>query len=282
MSAALHAKQFLEGERITRTFEAVIKSIDEENHTVEVCVSDASLDRHEEIISLSAWAKRLKSYLENPILCWGHPLSPYKNAGPEDLIGKALWVEVRADGLWCKFQYAVKENPRAALIWALVSGGYLKAFSIGAIVWACVYCWDDDEAMANLTAAEREALKSGACWCVITDAELLEVSQVFVGSNRSALARAMQAGLVTREVAKSLIGGPVMQVQPAKKDAADAAATPAAPAEAQPAAEAAQEAAAPATVEESAADESAQFEKLMNDHPEFAKAFGDLVGDLFL
>lgn len=283
LTKAAQERGFLEGQKITRTCEAAIKSINPEDYTIEVCVSDASIDRHEEIISLKAWTKRLKHYLENPIFCWGHPLSKWDGAPPEDCIGKALWVEVREDGLWCKFEYAATKNPRAKLIWDLVAGGYLKAFSIGAIVWACVYFWDPEEEWGDLTAAEREALKSGAVYCVVTDAELIEVSQVFVGSNRTALARAFKDGVMTRDAAKSLIGGQaVKQPQATKTDTPEAEA----PAQAEPTPEPTPEAQAGPETEAPGAEPAAepteeeQLEALLDSDPEAAKAFFELIAPL--
>lgn len=277
--------QFEAGSRIDRTFDCEIRAIDEASYTVEVIVSDASIDRHEEIILPSAYLARIAHYLANPILCWGHPLSK-EEADPEDCIGKALAVEVRPEGLWCKFQYAVDANDRAALIWRLVSGGYLKAYSIGGIVHDCVCAWDGEEDLIKLPPAAREALAAGLCWCVITDIELIEVSQVFVGSCRSALLKAIREGAISMKSLKGML--PAAPTGPTADKAASVAqksesdpVDPAPAADADPPAEdpAPDPApAAPAATPEPTEEE--QFEALLDESPELAKAFAEFVMEL--
>lgn len=189
---------------ITKQVEVRVKSVDTENFTVDADVSDESVDRHGEIILLSAWPKRLGEYLKNPLLCWQHPVGSWTARQPEDILGKSILTEVTATSLFCRFQYAVRENPKAEMCFNLIAGDYLRSYSIGAIPYAPIYCDAPDIVLNILPEAARAALKSGEVWCVHADMELLEVSNVFVGSNREALARACRDGVITRSVAPEL------------------------------------------------------------------------------
>jgi hypothetical protein len=175
-----------------------IRAINESDYTVDALVSDDSPDRHETIIAKGAYAARLSSYLANPILCWGHPVGDWFPRGPEDLIGKAIETKQTDRGLEHKFQYAVKENERAALVWRLVAGKYLRMYSVGILVHGAVTIFSEATKIASLPDAYKKALEDGDVWAIITDAELVENSQVFVGSNRNALAKALHAGVLDR------------------------------------------------------------------------------------
>jgi hypothetical protein len=190
---------------ITKATEVRVRSVDEKNFTVEADVSGEAVDRHGEIILLSAWSKRLDNYMKNPLLCWQHPVGARSAPRePQDILGKALEVEVQQTSLYCKFQYAVDQNPRAKMCFDLIAGDYLRSYSIGAIPYGPVYA-DAPEMLLNmLPPAAKEALLSGEAWCVHTDMELLEISNVFCGSYRDALARACRDGVIQRSVAPEL------------------------------------------------------------------------------
>lgn len=172
-----------------------IKSLDEKNYTVEAIVSTASPDRDGEVILPSSFEKRLDIYRTNPILAWGHPLNAMCDSpGPEKIIGRADEIEVREAGLWCKFRYAVEENETAALCWRMMKNGFLNAFSIGAMLIDYVDSNSSPEKRATLPLEMREKLASGEISRVHTEMELVEVSHVFVGSNRDALISAALDG----------------------------------------------------------------------------------------
>lgn len=177
------------------SFGFTAKTWDDENYTVEAIVSTASPDRDGEVILPSAFAARLDEYKRNPILAWGHPLSAMCDSpGPDKIIGRADAIEIREEGLWCKFRYAVGENETAALCWRMMRGGFLNAFSIGAMGVDYVDSNSPPEKRATLPLDMREALASGEIRRVWTEMELVEVSHVFVGSNRDALVSAALAG----------------------------------------------------------------------------------------
>lgn len=189
---------------VTKAVEVNVKSVDAKNFTVDADVSSESIDRDGEIILLSSWKNRLATYLANPLLCWMHPVGAWTARQPEDILGKSLVTEVQPTSLFCRFQYAVRENPKAEMCFNLIAGDYLRSYSIGAIAHGPVYN-DYPEVYLNLLPeGAKAALKSGEAWCVHTDMELLEVSNVFVGSNRDALARACRDGVISKSVMPDL------------------------------------------------------------------------------
>ncbi len=282
----------VKGEKIVRTFDCTVKGVDEKNYTVTVLVSDGSIDRSGEAILPSAWVKRIGDYLANPLFCWGHPLTS-EDPQPEDVIGCAEEVTVTEQGLICRFRYAVEDNPKAAFIFRMVKAGYLKAFSIGALVWDFVCMWDGEEMISKLPVGHQEAIKSGECWSVVTDAELLEVSQVIAGCNRSALIKAASAsGFDARQLFENR---QPRQAQPRKKEAAvlvvataDTAPAPdqatEEPATAEPDAPAVAELEPEQTPVDSTEQltEDQQFEAMLEEYPELAEALFELLEDLLL
>lgn len=189
---------------MTKGVEVNVKSVDLEKFTVDADVSSETIDRDGEIILLSSWQKRLATYLANPLLCWMHPVGAWTARQPEDILGRSILTEVQPTTLFCRFQYAVRENPKAEMCFNLIAGDYLRSYSIGAIAHGPVFS-DYPEVYLNLLPeGARAALKSGEAWCVHTDMELLEVSNVFVGSNRDGLARACRDGVISKSIMPDL------------------------------------------------------------------------------
>ncbi len=187
--------------RRSAVFTAEIRALDEGSKKVTAMVSTVSPDRHGSIILPAAW--RLEQYHKNPVVLWGHSW----DGGPEAAIGVCQALEaIEGQGLQAELQYAVEANPTAQLVWNLMAAGVLRAYSPGFYV----HDWIDqidlqDERMKDKVAAlpdyARNALVMGQVWEVITDAELLELSNVLIGSNPDALAEAVQSGVVPRELA---------------------------------------------------------------------------------
>lgn len=205
-------------ERLSKTLLIKDSQIDEKNYCVnDVVISDGTIDRDEEIIVPDSYAKWLPTYQQNPIVCWGHPLNSWEPRPPTDLIGRCTKIGLVAgaggDGgtaLVATVQYAVEENETAEAVWKLVAGKYLRAFSVGVIPHDYV-CWYDDLDLINSLPAEtRAALLEGRAWCAYTESELVEFSQVYVGSNRTALIRAVKDGAIGFERAKSWAPGLVV------------------------------------------------------------------------
>lgn len=197
--------------RLSKSLLIKDEQIDKENFRVkDLVISDGTIDRDEEIIDPNSYAKWLPTYRQNPIFCWGHPLSSWDRRPPTDCLGKLPEVGIVAgaggDGgpaLVATLQYAVNENETAAETWKLVAGGYLRSVSVGVIPHDYVCWYDSQELINSLPTAYRAALLEGRAWCVYTESELVELSQCFVGSNRSALIRAVKDGATSLERAKS-------------------------------------------------------------------------------
>lgn len=175
-----------------------VRQINEEEQTVEVIVSDESIDRHQTIFLLDGW--ELENYRKNPVLCWSHPLNRWlESPEPEDLIGEAVQVKVTPAGLLAKFRFAVGQHERADICWKLTAAGFLRAFSIGANILEYVDMWSEQAEIMSLPEAPRKAILSGEAYEVFTKQELIEVSQVLVGSNTNALiSKAYRSGVLDR------------------------------------------------------------------------------------
>ena len=164
--------------KTTKYFKALVRSVDTENHTAEVVVSDETVDRYHEIINVNAYKKTIPEFMKHPVL-----LSSHAYHGLLNQIG--VWDDVRIDKknkqIVATPRYFVGEgNPEADWAWKLVEKG-VAAFSVGFIVKSYVEYEDDDERMAH-GGARRE----------FTDIELLEISQVLVPANPSALQRSFK------------------------------------------------------------------------------------------
>lgn len=184
---------------------------------VDTVVSTGEVDRDSEIILPSSLLADLPVYKNNPILCWGHPLSTWATPPPERLIGKGVDIEIQRETddhpgfvrvLW---EYAFRQNPMAKMALDLIEGDYLKAYSIGAMMRDGVWFDDNQERKEALPRYAQEALTVGRAILVHTRMEWLETSNVYAGSNRSALRKAVEDGVVTREFAMKAMGFSVHQ-----------------------------------------------------------------------
>lgn len=187
---------------------ADIKSIDAEKRTVRALVSTGDLVRDNAIVLPSAWERRIGFYQANPVLLWCHPWSGEAiDRAPWVVIGKAIQIDIEPDGLYCTFQYAYDENPQARLVFDLVAGGYLRAFSVGFQPVRSVKKYSSETDKASLPEYARAALENGDASEVFTEVELWEVSQVWIGSDRRALAQAVRDGRVDRELVTRAFDG---------------------------------------------------------------------------
>lgn len=150
-----------------------IKSIDEEERTFVAVASDASVDRHGEVIEQDGWD--LTPFKGNPVVPWGHKYD-------EPPVAVATEIGVVDGKLMFKPKFATAdEYPFADTIWKLYKGGYLRAFSVGFI----------PKEMEGDTFIKQE---------------LLEISAVTVPSNPNALVLAYKEGVIDDSERKSLIG----------------------------------------------------------------------------
>lgn len=188
-------------------FETFIKGFDEKARTVTAAVNSSMPDRDMEIILPSSLEKRVKTYMENPVFLWGHAGSKRELTGPENLLGKCLDLQFTEKETVSTFQYAYDQNSKARLCFDLVVGGFLKAFSIGAIPHDYVWIDDAEELVKQLPAETQAFFARGEAYLCYTDMELIEISQVFIGCNREALVRAFKSGAITRKELDHMVTG---------------------------------------------------------------------------
>src|SRR5258708_4243232 len=142
---------------------------------LDVCASDETLDRYNEVIQASGWV--LDHYAVNPVIQNCHQYGDIIYT-----IGKALRTEVAGGRLRQRWQFASDANPMAKIAYGLYRGGYLNAASVGFIPLE----W-------------RNGAKTGEPARVYTRQELLEVSAV----GNSAHPNPLVMGLETRAVGES-------------------------------------------------------------------------------
>lgn len=181
---------------------ALIRKIDREKKRVRALVSTGSIDRYNEIILPSAFAKSIKTYMANPVLLWGHK----SYGGPEVAIGQAVHAHLVEEGLEAEFEYSTEVNPTAKMVWDLVQAGVIRAFSIGAIANAWIDKWTEKPDLSQLPDYARDAFIVGQARRVYTQVEWVETSQVLVPANRDALIAAMLSETVDRDFALRTLG----------------------------------------------------------------------------
>ena len=147
-----------------------VKSVDEDNATLEAVFSTEDEDRHGDIVRQN-WD--LKLFKKNPVI-----LNSHNYWSATDVIGKAEKIGVKNGQLEGKIKFAVEENPVAKIIFDLYKNGFLSAFSVGFI--------------PKEFSDKGEILKS----------ELLEISAVSVPANAYALAKS--AGINIKPLFKDL------------------------------------------------------------------------------
>lgn len=149
-----------------------VKSIDEKNRRITVCISKNEIDRHNERIEISAIAEALGPWgASNPVVLGDH--QHHLSTGKSSVIGhappesfKVLENEVDVDVV-----FSTTEN--AETYWINFRDSHQKAVSIGFTDLE----WRQDE-------------EDGRKIFVTTKLELLELSCVAVGANRGALIKA--------------------------------------------------------------------------------------------
>jgi len=150
-------------------YKSKIVKIDKENHIAYAQISTADQDRDKEVLPTDSWKKHRKYYENHPVLVSSHNYFELRSQ-----IGEA--VEVDWDTLTFGFKWYVNEgNPEADWGWKLAEKG-MAMFSVGFIPHKRL---KGD--------AIPEEYRKGEPSAVLPENELLEVSQVVVGSNRGAL-----------------------------------------------------------------------------------------------
>lgn len=164
-------------EKVIKTFISEIKSVNEKDFTLEAVVSDETIDRYGEVIKIDAWKKRLGRYKAMPVLLSSHRYDKLTNQ-----IGKAEKIKIEDGKLVAKFKYFHGEgNDEADWAWKLASKFGMAAYSVGFLPYKA----EDKE--------YDEDVKSGKKACrEYTDVELLEVSQVLIPANPSAMMKSFE------------------------------------------------------------------------------------------
>lgn len=165
----------------------MLKGVDTQKHTVTCVINTDAIDRDREII-LPAGLDFSEYANKNGPLLWMHALGD-RSAGPERLLGKCIAIGYTANksAIRATFEFAVEANPVAKQAFDLVAGGFLKAFSIGAMVKRYVHPGSPQSDIDSLPLKAKLALREGRILGVIAESTLVEVSLVFVGSNPEAL-----------------------------------------------------------------------------------------------
>jgi HK97 family phage prohead protease len=148
--------------KINKLFNISLKSINDEERTVQFVFSDDSVDRYGEKVDQKTWD--VTHYKNNPVVLWGHDPSE-----PQNILGRAVDIQLDQSGkslLTAQFDTA-EVNPKADLIYRQVKAGTLRTVSAGFIPHTMEF--EDDVP-------------------VLKDNELLEVSVVAIPANRNALA----------------------------------------------------------------------------------------------
>ena len=159
-------------EKVTKYFLGKVRSVDPKTFTAEVVISDETKDRYDERVLVSSFAKTKKEFMKHPVLLSSHA---YRGLMNQLGVFESIKIDNEAKEVIAKPKWFVNEgNPEADWGWKLAEKG-VAAFSIGFIPKKAITY--DEEARA----------KNGGIWRDFEEIELLEVSQVLIPANPSAL-----------------------------------------------------------------------------------------------
>ena len=154
-------------------FFARVKSINDQDRTIEVIASTADIDRDNEIILPSAFIETLDSFKQNPVVLCAH--QHRLESGDSPVIGSADNIVVTDKGLQFRVKFASTELGKQYC--ELYKEHHMRGLSVGFIPIRGAF-----RKMNGKDVYQHEQI------------ELLEVSCVAVPSNRTALARAKRLG----------------------------------------------------------------------------------------
>lgn len=163
---------------------ALVETEDLPEGQVRAFASTIQPDRDEHMIIPEAFRKWLPHFLANPVFLLNHKWM----GSIENHLGSILEADIIENvGLECLFDYDFDLTETCRAVYAKTKKGSLRGYSIGFYVHEWVTVWDDDEKIDALPAYARAALKEGLCYVVFTEVELVEISKVYIPSNRGAL-----------------------------------------------------------------------------------------------
>jgi len=151
---------------------ATVKTINEEQRTLDAVVSTRDIDRHGDIVLPSAFVENIDSFKANPVILATHQHRLDNGSSP--VIGSAIPETIQIGKTDVTFTMRFATTALGEEYWQLYKDKHMRAFSIGFIPIE----WTDEE--------DEQA----GYIRTYTKIELLEVSAVPVPSNRRALARA--------------------------------------------------------------------------------------------
>lgn len=164
---------------VKKVYKGDIKSVNNTEFTIESVVSDETIDRYGEVILASAWKRGLENYKKHPILLSSHNYDDLTSQ-----IGEVVDIKIKDKQLIAKMKYYVGEgNEQADWGYKLAKKG-LAAFSVGFIPKS--YTYDPEEIKSLLNIEDKNARMPKL---VYKEVELLEISQVLIPANPSALAK---------------------------------------------------------------------------------------------
>lgn len=156
---------------------------------VTVLGTDGTEDRHGSVINPRGWDT--ESYLRNPVVLWGHEQQRWP------AIGRTVALRRSGGGWEFDIEFAVEQwrhmgDNIAATVYEMMRDGFLNAVSVSFIPKE----WREREAstIPSFFAENVEYVRQ----------ELTEISVVNVGSNRNALKKALAAGKLNEQQARSL------------------------------------------------------------------------------
>ena len=178
---------------LRREIHAEVRIIDEGKGIVDYVASDETLDSYSEVIRAAGW--RFNRFQKNAPFVDSHN---YQSIG--SLLGRVLAYDVMGGQLVERVQWA-KDIPDtlAAWGWKMLTGGFLKAVSVGFYPLKFATRWDADktawlEQLKELNLHEEDGVRT-----VYIEQDQLELSSVIIGANPNAVARAYHAGALKDE-----------------------------------------------------------------------------------
>jgi HK97 family phage prohead protease len=166
------------GEIRHATFTPEIRATDEESRTIEFVASNERVDRYGDIIRVAGW--KTADYMRNPVVLWSH-----RSSDPP--VGKttSLKMETNPPALVQRVQFATKATyPFADTVFQLYKNNFLKSVSVG---------FKPLEQPKAIRDTETDQITGFE----FTSQDLLELSCVPLPANPDAVARAVEAGIVT-------------------------------------------------------------------------------------
>jgi len=176
----------------------VEKSINNEKRQIDMIANCGTVDRTNELVHPSAWKKTIEDFMKNPVLLDAHN---YREAS----VGKFVDLYVKDNALCGRVEFAPTEA--GMKYWALYSGGYQRAFSVGFIPNKAHEVSDKEiesgKATVQVAGEDIEVEVNANLRTIFTDIELLETSCVPVPCNRESLS---QLAIRSLEGLKKTIG----------------------------------------------------------------------------